>query len=380
MPVTRDVASFNFDLCPTPPMGFNTWNRFGRHINEDLIVETLQAVVSSGLRDAGYVYVNLDDGWMAPERDGAGHLVPDPQRFPGGIARIADRAHAMGLKLGIYSDCGTKTCEGLPASFGHEEQDARTFAAWGIDFLKQDWCHVPLDEFPDRSEREVAQILYGRMSRALFATGRPIVLSMCNWGHGQPWEWARGVGHLWRTTGDIVDAYRRPGDRWTGDMVGIFHRNVELADFAGPGGFNDPDMLEVGNGGMTDVEYRTHFALWCMMAAPLLIGTDVRRMSDATRSILLNRDLIAVNQDALGRQARRVAEADGVHTLVKPLADGDTALAVFNEGDSPAEADPWGQVPGATEAKDLWTGAAARLGRPVAVDAHATEVWRVRRG
>jgi alpha-galactosidase len=231
------------------------------HIDERLVLETIEALDQSGLKAAGYRYVNIDDGWMAPERDARGRLAPDPERFGGGIRRLADAAHAAGFKLGIYSDCGTKTCGGLPASYGHERVDAETFAEWGVDYLKHDWCNVPLEEFPGKTEGEVAEILYTRMSEALVATGRPIVLSMCNWGHGWPWEWARGLAHLWRTTPDITDLYRGTW-KYSLGMVDIYHRNVPLADFAGPGGFNDPDMLEVGNGKMTDTEYRSHFALW----------------------------------------------------------------------------------------------------------------------
>lgn len=362
-------------LCPTPPMGFNTWNRFGMDINERLIQETMDALVASGLAGLGYVHLNIDDGWMAPERSASGALVPDPARFPGGIRRLADRAHGMGLKLGIYSDCGRKTCGGLPASYGHERQDAETFASWDIDYLKQDWCNIPFEDFPGLPEREVAQILYGRISEALADTKRPIILSLCNWGHGEPWEWARGIGHLWRTTGDIVDAYHRPQSGWSGDLLSIFHRNVDLDAHAGPGGWNDPDMLEVGNGGMTDEEYRTHFALWCLMAAPLLLGCDVRALSPATRAIVGNPDLIAVNQDPLGRQAKRAWHAAGVHLLVKPLADGGQAVGLFNEADAPAAADPWPHVPGAGAVRDLWTGAPTSRG-PVELAPHQTRVWR----
>jgi alpha-galactosidase len=367
-------------------MGFNTWNRFGLDINESLIRETMEALVESGLRDLGYRYLNIDDGWMAPERDRHGRLTPDPRKFPGGIARLADEAHRLGLKLGIYSDCGVKTCGGLPGSYGHEREDAETFVSWGIDYLKQDWCHVPFEDFPGRREAEVAEILYTRISDALGRTGHPVVLSMCNWGHGYPWEWARGLAHLWRTTGDISDRFVAQGREFVGDVVSIFHRNVVLADFAGPGGFNDPDMLEVGNGGMSDVEYRSHFALWCLMAAPLLIGTDVRAMSAETRAILGHAGLIAIDQDPLGRPARLVASAHGAHTLVKPLADGDVVVGLFNERETPAAAQvDWGRVAGAkSEARlrlhDVWSGDDRLVSGSETVEVlpHATLVWRVR--
>lgn len=372
-------------LAPTPPMGFNTWNRFGMHIDERLIEETVEALVTGGLAASGYTSVNIDDGWMAPERTNRGLLAPDPVRFGGGIARLADIAHAAGLRLGIYSDCGVRTCGGLPSSYGHERDDAATFADWGIDYLKHDWCNVPYEAFPDRSHREVAQILYGRMSEGLLATGHPVVLSMCNWGDGEPWEWARGVAHLWRTTPDIVDAYRREGHTFTGDLVSIFHANVGLSSFAGPGGWNDPDMLEVGNGGMTDPEYRSHFALWCLMAAPLLIGTDLRHMTDETREILTNRHLIAIDQDPLGRPCELFESQGTAHLLVRPLANGDRAVAVFNEGNEETHATlDWDRLgpeegSGLRPALDLEAGHETHVyGRDtIAVAPHATRVWRV---
>jgi len=372
-------------LASTPPMGFNTWNRFGMQIDERLIEETMDALCVLGLAELGYRYVNIDDGWMAGERDRRGRLRPDPVRFAQGIASLAERAHSLGLRLGIYSDCGVRTCGGLPASYGHERDDAAQFADWGVDYLKHDWCNVPFDAFPGLTHREVAQILYGRMSDAIVATGHPMVFSLCSWGDGEPWEWARGVGHLWRTTGDIVDAYRRPAATgWSGDLVSIFRRNVTLAPYAGPGGWNDPDMLEVGNGGMTDTEYRSHFALWCLMAAPLMIGTDLRDVKASTLAILTNRDLIAIDQDPLGRPCEVVEQKDDVWVLRRPLANGDMAVAVFNEGDTPAEAtlDYARLLPPASawHAQDVWTGQERTVrGRDdVPLAPHATEVWRIR--
>ena len=265
--------SIDLSLLPTPPMGFNTWNHFHMDITEQLVVETIEAFVAEGLRDAGYRYVNIDDGWMAPARDRRGRLTPDPARFPGGIRRLSDLAHQQGLKLGLYTDCGTRTCGGLPASYGHDQVDAEVFADWGIDYLKHDWCHVPFEDFPGLGEAQVAETLYGRMSDAIVKTGHPIVLSMCNWGHGHPWEWARGMAHLWRTTPDIADAFSGFTPDGVMSVCEIFHRNIVLADFAGPGGFNDPDMLEVGNGGLSAVEEEAHFALWCLMAAPCCWAT-----------------------------------------------------------------------------------------------------------
>ena len=369
-------------LAPTPPMGFNTWNHFGLKIDENLLAETIVALREQGLAELGYVNVNIDDGWMAPERV-TGRLQPDPQRFPGGIRRIADIAHAAGLRLGIYSDCGRRTCGGLPASYGYETEDARTFAEWEVDLLKYDWCHVPWEDFPGRSHAEVAQILYTRMAEAIAATGRPILLSMCNWGDGEPWRWARGLAHMWRTTDDIVDAYRREGAGWRGDLLSIFRCNVALAEYAGPGGWNDPDMLEIGNGGMTTVEYETQFSLWCLMAAPLLIGTDVRTMTEDTRRILTNRELIAVDQDRLGRQARLVQSENGVHLLVKPLDRGDLAVGLFNEGDASASFRmDWDGLAGRGSGaliRDLWTGEvrSACDQEEWSVLPHETKVWRL---
>jgi alpha-galactosidase len=371
-------------LAPVPPMGFNTWNHFGLAIDERLARETMQAMVDRGLLAAGYRYFNLDDGWMAPQRDSSGRLVADPERFGSGMAALAKEAHEMGLLFGLYSDCGHRTCGGLPASYGHEATDAATFAEWEVDYLKHDWCHVPFEDFPGASHAEVAQELYGRMAEALVSTGRPVVLSMCSWGDGRPWEWARGLAHLWRTTPDITDSFTR-SDSPTWGVVPIFHRNARLADWAGPGGWNDPDMLEVGNGGMSEVEYKSHFALWCLMAAPLLIGCDVRRASEETIELLTNKELVALDQDPLGQQARLVASEGSVHTLVKQLADG-WAVGLFNEGPSEATVNlDWAALagqpapPGGWLAKDCWTGAekAVSGADDVTLRAHETLVWRL---
>lgn len=333
-PVGEPPAILDPGLVPVPPMGLNTWNHFGLEISESLVRELAEAMVDRGLLAAGYRYLNLDDGWMAPERDPDGRLVGDPVRFPSGIRRLADEVHDCGLLFGIYSDCGRRTCGGLPASYGHERVDAETFAGFGVDYLKHDFCHVPYEEFPGQSPREVAQILYRRMAEALRATGRPIVFSMCNWGVGEPWEWARGIAHLWRTTPDIQDRFSSP-EGSPRDVVAIVRHNLALAPYAGPGGFNDPDMLEVGNGGLGPREEWSHFALWCMMAAPLLVGCDVRRVPDETVALLTEPDLLAIDQDPLGRQARVVAESADAIVCLKDLADG-VAVAVFNPGDAEA--------------------------------------------
>ncbi len=317
-------------LAATPPLGWNSWNTFGSKISGDLICETADAFVASGLKDAGYEYLVIDDFWEADERVG-GRLTWDREKFPQGIPKVAEYVHSRGLKFGIYSCAGSHTCGGKPASYGYEEEDAATFAEWGVDFLKYDCCLVP----PGADVRT----LYRRMGQALRATGRPILFSVCEWGMTKPWEWAAGVGgHMWRTTGDIQDS-------WESILEIGFKRQVDLERFAGPGRWNDPDMLVVGmsgkgnvakEGGCTDAEYRSHFALWCLLAAPLMMGCDVRNMNDAARAILLNRRLLAVNQDALGRQGVRVGTAawagETAEVWAKPLEDGAIAVGLFNMG------------------------------------------------
>jgi alpha-galactosidase len=354
-------------LARTPPMGWNQWNAFGCNVTDALVRATADRFVSAGLRDAGYNYVNIDDCWSTRSRDGAGNLVPDPVKFPNGIRAVADYVHARGLKLGIYSSAGTLTCAGFPASLNREQQDANLWASWGVDYLKYDNCN---------NQGVDARTRYTRMRDAIIATGRPMVYSITEWGQNQPWTWAQPVGNLWRTTGDITDSW--------GSMLSIYRANVGLAQFAGPGAWNDPDMLEVGNGGMTDTEYRTHFTLWSMMAAPLLIGTDLRNASAATLAILGNRDVIAVDQDARGIQAREVRSAGGLHVLSKPLSGNDFAVALFNENSSaamittsPGEAG----LPGASSYRlfDLWSKAVTTTSGTISasVPAHGTVVYRV---
>ena len=317
-------------LAQTPPMGWNSWNTFGGRINEAVIRETADAMVSTGLKDAGYEYVVIDDLWEADERV-EGRLTWDSEIFPNGIPALADYVHDKGLKFGIYSCAGSHTCAGKPASYGYEEVDAQTFAEWGVDFLKYDFCYAPAGVD--------GPMLYRRMGQALRATGRPILYSLCEWGSHKPWEWgATTGGHMWRTTGDIYDA-------WESVLDLGFRRQVGLEVYAGPGRWNDPDMLIVGmhgegnvaRGGCTDVEYRSHFSLWCMLAAPLMIGCDVRNMSQATSDILLNTEVIALNQDLLGRQGYKVGSIDWggeqAHVWAKPLLDGSIAVAMFNLGD-----------------------------------------------
>lgn len=300
-------------LAPTPPMGFNTWNKFGCDVNETLILEMAEAMVASGMRDAGYKYLVIDDCWQV-SRDEDGRIVADPERFPSGMKALADSIHSLGLSFGLYTDIGTKTCAGRPGSYGYEELDARTYAEWGVDYVKVDWCNADhLD----------ARIHYTKFRDALRRTSRPIVLSICEWGRNDPWKWAKGVGQLWRVTADIYDTWE--------SIVWIINANSRHYAAAGPGGWNDPDMLEVGNGGMTFDEYKAHFSLWAIMAAPLMAGNDLRNMSDETKSILLNHEVIAVNQDPLGIQGRIIIDRGyGGQVWLKPLTDGSRAVAFLN--------------------------------------------------
>jgi alpha-galactosidase len=315
-------------LALTPPMGWNSWNKFACDVNEKIVRATADAMVSSGMRDAGYQYVVIDDCWQGP-RDANGFITADTQRFPSGIKALADYVHSRGLKFGIYSDAGRLTCGGRPGSQGHEYQDALTYARWGVDYLKYDWCSTG-----DRNAQEG----YAVMADALRQSGREIVFSICEWGTAKPWLWAKNTGNLWRTTGDIFDSYSKkdPKRDWAHTLLEIVDLNEPLWPFAGPGHWNDADMLEVGNGGMTPTEYRSHFSLWAMMAAPLMAGNDIAHMDEATRSILLNKEVIAVDQDKVGVQGRRVWKDGNREVWVKPLAGGDRALLLFNRGDAPA--------------------------------------------
>ncbi|RJF85848.1 glycoside hydrolase family 27 protein [Sphingomonas cavernae] len=305
-------------LAATPPMGWSSWNKFAERIDDKTVREIADAMVSSGLRDAGYVYVNIDDGWQGT-RGPDGAIRPN-EKFPD-MKALADYVHARGLKIGIYSSPGPMTCAGYIGSYGHVEQDARTFAEWGMDYLKYDLCSGEWFY----SSRDEVQRAYQQMGAALKATGRDIVYSLCQYGRVEVSEWGRDVGgHLWRTTGDITDDFAKMSD------IG-FDRNPKFGN-AGPGGWNDPDMLEVGNGGMTETEYRTHMTLWAMSAAPLLMGHDLRTMDEATRAILSRREVIAVDQDVKGAQGRVVSKDGDAEIWAKPLSDGSVAVALFNRG------------------------------------------------
>jgi len=314
-------------LALTPPMGWNSWNHIGCEVNEAVVRETADAMVASGMRDVGYVYLNIDDCWHG-ERDADGFIRPDPERFPSGMKALADYVHSKGLRLGLYSDAGWTTCGGRPGSRGFEFQDALSYARWGIDYLKYDWCAT------DGLKAEGA---YRTMGRALVAAGRPIVLSICEWGDNRPWEWGKEIGHLWRTTGDIApcwDCEVDHGDWSSWGVMRILDMQEGLRVHAGPDHWNDPDMMEVGNG-MTVNEDRAHFSMWAMLAAPLIAGNDLRTMSEATREILANREVITVDQDALGIQGFRYARQGELEIWFRPLADEDWAICILNRGTAP---------------------------------------------
>lgn len=302
-------------LANTPPMGWNSWNKFNCDVNEELIMKMADAMISSGMKDAGYEYIVVDDCWQV-SRDENGNIQHDTQRFPHGIKYLADYIHSKGLKFGIYSDAGIKTCQGRPGSRGYEFQDAKTYASWGVDYLKYDWCNTGTQD---------AKASYSIMRDALYAAGRPIVFSICEWGKSRPWEWAQEVGHLWRTTGDIVD-------RWDA-MIDIVDKQRDLGPYSGPNHWNDPDMLEVGNGGMTIEEYKTHFSLWCMMAAPLIAGNDLSDMSKETLEILTNKELIAIDQDKLGKQAFCFRDNGDYEIWIKKLSNDEKAVCLLNRSD-----------------------------------------------
>ena len=317
------------NLAPTPPMGWNTWNYFSCNVSEDLIKEAADAMVSSGLKDAGYVYINIDDCWHG-KRDSLGFIHPDPERFPSGMKAVADYVHSQGLKLGIYSDAGWKTCAGHPGSRGHEYQDAMSYAKWGIDYLKYDWCYT------DGLKAEGA---YLTMRDALYAAGRPIVLSICEWGNDEPWKWGGEIGHLWRTTGDIYHCFDCVIDHGTWNQWGVeqildLRDNDTLRQYAGPDHWNDPDMMEVGNG-MSVNEDRAHFSMWCMLAAPLIAGNDIRSMTPAVTAILTNPEAIAIDQDPLGIQGFKYRAADSVDVWFKPLEDDEWAVCFLNRNEIP---------------------------------------------
>ncbi|WP_348268000.1 alpha-galactosidase [Edaphobacter paludis] len=316
-------------LARTPPMGWNSWNKYAcKGINEGVVRETADAMASNGMKDAGYQYVIIDDCWQTG-RDAEGNIIVDKDKFPGGIKALADYIHSKGLKFGIYTDAGTMTCAKRPGSIGHEYQDARQYAAWGVDYLKEDWCNT----LPGQS----SESSYTLMRDALKASGRPILFSICEWGSTKPWLWAGPVGNMWRATGDIQDCWDCK-KTWGGNgVVQILDLMNGIESYAGPGHWNDPDMLEVGNSGLTTTEGRAHFSMWALFSAPLLAGNDIEHMSADTKETLLNKEVIAIDQDGLGQQGRRVKKDGDLEIWSKQLADGGRAVALLNRGTTAAK-------------------------------------------
>src|SRR5215831_18449637 len=339
-------------VAATPPMGWNSWNHFRDKVDDATIRAQADAMVSSGMRDAGYIFINIDDTWES-ERDAEGNIRTN-SKFPD-MKALADYVHSKGLKLGIYSSPGTKTCAKYEGSYGHEEQDAQTYADWGIDYLKYDLCSLR-DMMKDAPTPEAAHKMmleaYTKMHKALLKTGRPIVYSLCQYGNDAVWKWGGSVGgNLWRTTGDISDRYAR--------MAEIGFAQAGLAKYSGPGHWNDPDMLEVGNGGMNTEEYRTHMSLWAILAAPLLAGNDLTRMSPETISLLTNKNVIAIDQDPAGLAGDRVSAEGPVEVWARPLADGSKAVGLFNRHAQPMEIrTDFRQIGfhGPVRVRDVWNG------------------------
>jgi alpha-galactosidase len=355
-------------------MGFNGWNAFGCDVSAELIEQTADAMLASGMLAAGYNYVDIDDCWMSKKRSAGGHLVADRHKFPRGIRPVADYVHARGFKLGIYESAGRETCAHFPGSLGHEKTDATDFAAWGVDLVKYDNCGTTR-----ATESTQAQYVarYAAMAAAIADTGRPVVYSICEWGRKNVQEWAPSFANMWRTTTDIHDSYS--------SMLRIVKINAAAASAARPGGWNDPDMLEIGNGGMSAAEQRSEFSLWAIMAAPLIAGTDLRGASHASMAIYLNPDVIAVDQDALGKQGVLTSSHRGLDVFMKQLSGGDVAVALFNEGASAATISATVHrggtaLTGSATATDLWSKRSFGIdnGRISAVvGPHATEIYRV---
>jgi len=367
-------------------MGWMSWNSFGPNINESVIRSTADAMVTSGMKKAGYTYIFIDDGWVSG-RDTHNNLVPDPKKFPHGIKALATYVHSKGLKLGIYSDAAEKTCGGFTGSLGFEQQDAATFAAWGIDYLKYDYCNAPTDS-------ATAKARYRKMGDALAASGREILLGICEWGDRQPWLWAAAAGGtVWRTTGDVRDKWKaKPGEEGMG-ILNIVDINAGLDQYAHKGHFNDPDMLvvglygkkgpasDLGGTGCNDQEYQSQFSLYCIMAAPLAASNDLRSLSGKTATILTNKEAIAIDQDPLGIQGKRIVNDDNREIFTKPLANGDIAVAILNKTDQPMQADiSWGDL-GLTDSttcqvRDVWTHQTTTLNKKIAP--HETRLLRIK--
>ena len=364
----------------TPPMGWNSWNHFAGKVNDKDIRDAADQLVATGMKDAGYIYVNIDDTWEG-ERDASGVLHPNA-KFPD-MKALADYVHSKGLKIGIYSSPGSKTCGGYAASLGHEEQDAKMYAEWGIDYLKYDLCDLRTDVMEKQAPNDKAEQMrlmiaaYDKMNKALKATGRPIVFSFCQYGWAAVWEWGPSVGaNLWRTTGDVTPEWDR--------IYAIISQQAGLEAYAGPGHWNDPDMLEVGNGKLTLAENRTHFSMWAMLAAPLLAGNDLPNMKPEIKAILTNRDVIAIDQDRLGKQGRRVYSDGEVEVWTRVLAHGAVAIAVVDAGDSRYSTHPFHLrlsklgLAATQTGKDLWTGKTVELTENMPLELTSHDVFLVR--
>jgi alpha-galactosidase len=343
MAASLAASAVDSNVASTPPMGWNSWNHFACKVTADDVRGAADAIAGNGMKAAGYTYVNIDDCWQGT-RDEQGRIQPN-QKF-GDMKALVDYVHAKGLKIGIYSSPGPKTCAGYEGSYGHEEQDAQRYAEWGFDYLKYDWCSAE-KVYPRSQMVEV----YKKMHDALVRTGQPIVFSLCQYGYARVWRWGASVGgNLWRTTDDISDHYDRMS------VIGFDQDGLE--GFAGPGHWNDPDMLEVGNGGMNHDEYITHMSLWVLLAAPLLAGNDLSKMTPDTLDILTNKEVIAVDQDAKGVQGRRVAQEGPLEVWAKPLADGSIAVGLFNRGESGNPVTVSFKdigMQGSAKVRDLWT-------------------------
>ncbi len=365
-------------LARTPPMGWNSWNSFHCDVSARLVEATADAMVTSGMRAAGYVYVNIDDCWLLKKRGSHGELVPDPRKFPHGIEAVAADLHRKGLKLGIYESAGATTCAGYPGSIGHEKQDAAQFARWGVDYLKYDNC--------GDYHGETYLQRYTAMRDALAQSGRRIVYSLCEWGNKEPWNWAQPVGNLWRTTQDITPRWRtdQPENSYPQGILDILDQQAKLSTASHPGAWNDPDMLEVGNGYLTDDESKAHFSLWALLNAPLIAGNDLRDMPQDVRAILTNREVIAVDQDWGGRQGYRVRDDGNTQVWAKPMSDGSVAVILLNSRRGPVKIATTAQAVGLRTAggyrlRDLWnhTDSASDGRIEATVGTHAVAMFRV---
>jgi alpha-galactosidase len=365
----------------TPPMGWNSWNYFAGKVTDKDIRASADQIVATGMKDAGYIYVNIDDTWEG-ERDANGVLHTN-SKFPD-MKALADYVHSKGLKIGIYSSPGPKTCAGFEGSYNHETQDAQLYAQWGIDYLKYDACSYIQEVMEKQAPNDKAEQMrmmraaYAKMDKALKATGRPIVYSFCQYGMDASWEWAPSAGgNLWRTTGDISPRWDR--------MFVILNEQAGLDKYAGPGHWNDPDMLEVGNGKLTLAENRLHFSMWAMLAAPLLAGNDLPNMKPEIKAILTNRDVIAIDQDALGKQGSRAYSEGEVEVWTRHLSGGAMAIAVINAGDTRYSTHPFHLdlrklgLKGTQTGKDLWTGKTVKLtdNEPLELASHDVLLVRI---